>query len=154
MNIYSKSSRCIASALLAACLLTPLLLLTGCNGSATADPVPVAPNTPVPRDLSEAFEMLENAKAVIVIYNGNNIYDIRPLEKQTVVVDQGHDIVNEIDISENGMVMARSTCSNQDCVEQGEVTLGNYHNRILGEWIVCMPNQVSLRMIVKEDSAP
>lgn len=92
------------------------------------------------------------SKGEIVIYIGSEVYKRVPLGKaQTVVVDQGDGRVNELSITENGAVMHSATCDNQDCVKQGEVTLDNYKTRVLGSWIVCLPNQVSVELIAGEE---
>ncbi len=91
-------------------------------------------------------------KDEIVIYIGSEVYKRVPLGKeQTIVVDQGGGKVNELYISEDGAVMHSATCDNQDCIKQGEVTLGNYQSRVLGSWIICLPNQVSVELVAGEE---
>ena len=43
--------------------------------------------------------------------------------------------------------MEYSTCENQDCIGEGTITLDNYNDRILGTWIICLPNQVTIEMV-------
>ena len=43
--------------------------------------------------------------------------------------------------------MAFSTCDNQLCVSEGVVTLENKADRILGNYIVCLPNGVTLELL-------
>ena len=91
-------------------------------------------------------------KGEIVIYIGSDVYKRVPLGKaQTVVVDQGDGKVNELYITEDGAVMHSATCDNQDCIKQGDVTLGNYKSRVLGSWIICLPNQVSVELVAGEE---
>ena len=47
--------------------------------------------------------------------------------------------------------MEDSTCEGHDCVEQGEVTFDNIGTRILGRYILCLPNQVSLELYSTEE---
>ena len=44
--------------------------------------------------------------------------------------------------------MHSSTCDNQLCIGQGEVTVENYTRRILGPYVLCLPNQVELQLVV------
>ena len=83
----------------------------------------------------------------VVIYVGNDVYQEVPLgEEQVITVEQaGHR--NEIHIDEHGAYMQFSTCENQQCVGQGEATIENYETRILGGWIICLPNGVSIELI-------
>ncbi len=91
-------------------------------------------------------------KGEIVIYIGSEVYKRVPLGKaQTVVIDQGDGKVNEIYITEDGAMMHAATCDNQDCIKQGHVSLGNYQSRVLGSWIICLPNQVSVELVAGEE---
>lgn len=49
--------------------------------------------------------------------------------------------------------MESSTCENQDCVEQGTVTFDNLNSRILGRFIICLPNYVTLELFTPEETA-
>ena len=71
-------------------------------------------------------------------------------EKQTITIDQGDGKVNVIEITERGAVMHSASCKNQDCVHQGDVTLDNYNNRVLNNWIICLPNQVTIELVAED----
>ena len=43
--------------------------------------------------------------------------------------------------------MESSTCENQDCVGQGTVNVDTYEQRILGTYIICLPNEVVIEMV-------
>lgn len=91
-------------------------------------------------------------KGEVVVYIGSEVYQRVPLGKaQTIVVDQGDGKVNELNITEDGAVMHSATCHNQDCIKQGEVTLDNYKSRVLGSWIICLPNQVSVELVAGDE---
>jgi len=91
-----------------------------------------------------------DANYVIVSVNGEEYKRVSLSDPQTVVVENnGHR--NEIKITEEGVKMLSSSCDNQNCVMQGEATLENFETRILGGWIICLPNQVSIEL-VKGDS--
>lgn len=71
-------------------------------------------------------------------------------QKQTLTVTQEDGSVNVVEISERGAVMASSTCHNQLCVQMGEVTLDNWETRPNQQFIICLPNRVSVELVVKE----
>ena len=89
------------------------------------------------------------AEAYLYIIVNGRISGIYPIgEEGDVTVDQGNGKVNVIHLTENGFYMASSTCDNQLCVQQGEVTIDNYQQRILGASVLCLPNNVDLELIV------
>lgn len=53
---------------------------------------------------------------------------------------------NVVHVTPESMIMQSSTCKNQDCVKQGVVTLTNMDGRLLGNMIICLPNQVTLEL--------
>ena len=63
-----------------------------------------------------------------------------------LVWDDGTVTENDICVTPTGVYRKCSTCDNQDCVYQGEVTLDNMDERILGNMIICLPNQVCLEL--------
>ena len=67
------------------------------------------------------------------------------------VLPDGTEAVNLIHLTPEGVYMEDSTCENHDCVEQGEVTLENRKDRILGNMIICLPNQVYLELYTPEE---
>lgn len=85
-----------------------------------------------------------------------NIYVEDILYKKILLSDPNNVVVdidgkyNEIEINSNGAFMLKSNCDNQDCLHQGEVTLDNINKRIMGGWIVCLPNKVSIELVGSE----
>ena len=63
----------------------------------------------------------------------------------------GTEALNVIHLTPHGVWMEDSTCEGHDCVEQGEVTFDNIGTRILGRYILCLPNQVSLELYSTEE---
>ena len=63
----------------------------------------------------------------------------------------GTETENLVHLTPEGVYMEDSTCENHDCVEQGEVTLSNMQDRILGNMIICLPNQVTLQLFTPEE---
>jgi len=69
--------------------------------------------------------------------------------KQTL--SDGSEAENVIHVTADGVYMEDSTCENHDCVAQGEVTLDNRKDRILGSMIICLPNQVYLQLCTPDE---
>ena len=57
-----------------------------------------------------------------------------------------------VSVTARGAVMQFSTCDNQSCVQQGEVTLDNRDSRVLGNMIICLPNEVILEVLTPEEA--
>lgn len=93
-------------------------------------------------------------KAFVEITLQGQVYRVVPVngEEQLITIEQSNGSVNDIKITADGAYMEHSTCANQDCVQQGTVTLNNYTTRVLGGWIICLPNQVSIELITEESS--
>ena len=108
-----------------------------------ASPVPT-----VSPDDGQTAKGPEAEAYLYIIVNGriSGIYAVG--EEGDVTVDQGNGKVNVIHMTENGFYMASSTCDNQLCVQQGEVTVDNYRHRILGASVLCLPNNVDLELVV------
>ena len=69
----------------------------------------------------------------------------------TQTLPDGTRAVNLIHLTPNSVYMEDSTCANHDCVGEGEVTLDNISERILGNMIICLPNQVVLYLYSSEE---
>ena len=87
---------------------------------------------------------------VIIAVDGKE-YARVPLSKpQTVTVAQEDGCVNVIEVSDHGAVMLSSTCDNQLCVRMGEVTVDNWEFRPNQQFIICLPNRVSVELAVTQ----
>lgn len=53
---------------------------------------------------------------------------------------------NVVHVTQRSIAMKSATCDNQDCVHQGIVTPDNMDGRVLGNMIICLPNQVTLEL--------
>ncbi|MBR1560829.1 MAG: NusG domain II-containing protein [Clostridia bacterium] len=71
-----------------------------------------------------------------------------PIEQ---TLPDGTEATNVVHLTPTGVHMEDSTCENHDCVGQGEVTLDNRKDRILGNMIICLPNQVVLELYTPEE---
>ncbi len=93
----------------------------------------------------------DGASAEIVVTLDGREYARVPVgQEQTLAVQQSDGSVNVIRITERGAVMESSTCENQLCVEMGEVTLDNWETRPNQQFIICLPNRVSVELVVNE----
>ena len=112
-----------------------------------ASPVPtISPEEGQSGNTPEKASEVEAYLYIIVNGRVSGIYAVG--EEGDVTVDQGNGKVNVIHMTEKGFYMASSTCDNQLCVHQGEVTIDNYQQRILGASVLCLPNNVDLELVV------
>ena len=91
-------------------------------------------------------------KGYVVITVGNRQYgDPIPMDRDKVItVRQSDGKENKVHITPEKVYMEHSTCENQDCVGQGEITLDNYRTRILSTYVICLPNAVTIEMVPVE----
>jgi len=95
----------------------------------------------------------ELPKAYLRVQVGSEVLPLLPLtDGGEYEVDQGNGRVNVIHTTATGAVMHSSTCDNQSCVEQGEVTLDNRDSRVLAGLIICLPNEVVLELLTPEEA--
>lgn len=91
-------------------------------------------------------------KGYVLITVGNRQYgDPIPMDRDKVItVRQSDGKENKVHITPEKVYMEHSTCENQDCVGQGEITLENYKTRILSTFVICLPNAVTIEMVPVE----
>lgn len=87
---------------------------------------------------------------VIISVDGKEYRRVPLSEPQIVTIEQADGCVNVIEVTENGAVMRSSTCDNQLCVGMGEVTVDNWQYRANQQFIICLPNRVSVELAVTE----
>ena len=71
--------------------------------------------------------------------------------RQTFV--DGTQTENILRLTPEGFYMESSTCKNQNCVQQGIVTLENRDERVLQNCVICLPNQVMAELYTAEEIA-
>ena len=132
------------------CLLAGLLWVTAI---AAAEPTVTAQ----PQATEEPTDSPKPAKGYVLVTTatqsgwlplpeeGEVSYPLRQL------LPNGTEAVNTIHLTPEGVYMEDSTCEGHDCVQQGEVTLDNRAERILGNMIICLPNQVTLQLFTPEE---
>lgn len=66
--------------------------------------------------------------------------------------DDGTEMTNILHLTPNGFWMEDANCEGHDCVNMGEVTLENREERVLWNMIICLPHQLSLELITREEA--
>ena len=95
----------------------------------------------------------EPAKAYLLVTVAGQMYEPIPLyEEGRYTITRG-DMVNTIAVTPTSIRMHESSCDNQDCVLQGEVTLENRDKRVLQHMILCLPNEVILELYTFDELA-
>lgn len=85
--------------------------------------------------------------AMVTVYVGGEVYArVSAYDYQTITVDQGHGKVNVVVIDETGVRMESSTCKNQICVHHAPIDPNNIGEIEFDNWIICMPNGVSVEV--------
>jgi hypothetical protein len=94
-----------------------------------------------------------DSAATVTIYVGGDVYArISADDYQAITIDQGDGKVNVVVIDESGVRMDSSTCKNQLCVKQGTLDTHSHSDEILlNNWIICMPNGVSIEVTGLEE---
>ena len=80
-----------------------------------------------------------------------------PVEKEysrTIrqTMEDGTEAVNVLHLTPNGFRMEDANCEGHDCVNMGEVTLENREERVLWNMVICLPHQLSLELITREEA--
>ena len=98
-------------------------------------------------------QQTEKVRGYVVINVGGRQYgDPIPMDRDKIItIRQDNGEINKIRITPDSVDMEYSTCENQDCIGEGTITLDNYNERILGTWIICLPNQVTIEMVPADE---
>ena len=60
---------------------------------------------------------------------------------------------NVIRMTPEGFCMVEADCEGHDCIEEGEVTLGNIQDRLLWNMVICAPHRLTLCLYSPEEAA-
>ena len=134
----------------------PLLPLTATDApteALTEAPTELATSTPEAAATPEitATPDLSQVEAFLVVTVGDKTYQPIPLTEEGYYRLRHGDCINIVHVTPTSIDMHEANCDNQDCVEQGEVTLENKDTRILGNMIICLPNQVTLQLYSRDE---
>lgn len=131
--------------------------------SADATAAPVATEAPAEDESTGTPEVTETpeaddtpkepANAYLVVTVAGAMYEPIPMYEEARYTITRGDMVNVIAVTEDSVCMHSSSCDNQDCVEQGTVTLKNRDGRVLQNMIICLPNEVVLELFTPEEVA-
>jgi len=103
----------------------------------SAEAVPAASSAPV--------------QAYLVVTVGGMLYEPLPLAGEgSFTISQDENTSNTIRVTPDSIWMEHSSCDNQDCVDQGTVSLENMGTRVLSNMIICLPNEVVLELHTPE----
>ncbi len=134
-----------------ACLAALLVLFNAAGAEETAQPEP----TPVPYEfeIPASYEgsYLEKmgypyADCYVLCTVGEHTYIVPITAEGDLTLDQGSGVINTFHVARDSVYMASSTCDNQDCVQEGIVTVENKDLRLLGNMIVCLPHGMTLEL--------
>ena len=119
--------------------------------AAEATAVPDATAAP---ETDEAAAETPAVEAYLVISVQGAIYEPLPLGGEGVfTIKQDENTSNTVHVTPTSVWMEHSSCDNQDCVDQGTVSLENIDSRVLYNMIICLPNQVVLELHTAETLA-
>ena len=110
-------------------------------------------STEAPASTEEPAAAKEPAQAYLVVSVAGAMYEPIPLYEEGRYTVKRGDLVNTIEVTPDSIKMHASSCDNQDCVEQGVVSLENRSKRVLQNMIICLPNEVVLELHTPETLA-
>ena len=68
------------------------------------------------------------------------------------IMADGSEAINVLHLTVDGCWMEDANCEGHDCINEGEVTLANREERVLWNMIICLPHQLSLELITREEA--
>lgn len=105
------------------------------------------------RDSVSAYLEEYPAESYLFVSTGGSAWSPIPLNGDNsfrVVQEDGSE--NVIRIGKNSFFVESSNCENQTCVEQGEVTLENRDKRPLFNMVICLPHNLMLELLTREEA--
>ena len=113
----------------------------------TAAPQAAGPVGPMPKAQTEKVR-----GHVVLTVAGRQYGDPITMDRDKIITLKQEDgKINKVHITPEKVFMESSTCDNQDCVMQGEITVDNYKTRVLTTYVICLPNDVSIEFIPAEE---
>lgn len=86
------------------------------------------------------------------IYVNEMLYEAVPLDEDAVIcIDQGDGKINYVEVKDGAIFMADSTCADHLCVNQGAMSPENYEKRPMMNWIICLPNMVTVELRIEQE---
>ena len=103
--------------------------------------------------LSRTGTPAKATREVRVYQAGKLVASGRLGQKEDIVVRGENGEENVVSFTENGVRMKSATCHNQLCIDQGEVTLNNFRTRFYRNEIICLPNRVTVQLVLTDEEA-
>ncbi len=134
----------------------PVATPTPQAAEATPEAAGAPETTPAPEQAAVAGPMppkkAETVRGYVVLTVGGRQYgDPIPMDRDKIItLRQDDGKINQVHITPEKVYMESSTCENQDCVGQGEVHVDTWQDRILGSYIICLPNSVTIELVPAE----
>ena len=86
------------------------------------------------------------------IYVNDMLYEAVPLnEDAVIVVEQADGKINYVEVKDGAIFMADSSCPDHLCVSQGAMSPESYEKRPMLNWIICLPNLVSVELRIEQE---
>lgn len=93
----------------------------------------------------------KSPNGLVRIYIGGDLYSQEELLlERDITISQPDGKTNILHLMENGFYMKESTCLTQQCIQQGQVTVDNYHMRALGTRVICAHNEVQVELVLTD----
>ena len=110
--------------------------------------------TDAPTETAKAASVVQKPKAYLLVIIGDAVYQPVPLtgDGDYTVTQKAIGAENKIHVTAESIQMSSANCDNQDCVDQGEVSLSNREERLLGNMIICLPNNVTLELLTPAEA--
>lgn len=94
-----------------------------------------------------------SATAYLQISIAGQTQDLIPLTEDRILrIEQDNGDYNVVHIFAGGFEVIEANCYNQDCIHQGEVTVGNIGGRVLANEIICLPHKLVLSLVTGDET--
>lgn len=134
-------------------LLAGLLLLMG-QLNKPQGPERAAASLVFDADTAMALAALpEEAESYLRVKQGKAYYPLVPLSgEMEITLRQEGGRENIVHTGLNSVRMHSANCPGKDCVKMGEMTLMNIEFRVNQRWITCLPHEISLELLPREEA--
>lgn len=96
------------------------------------------------------------AYALVRMQNSNGLLPLPTEGEYTRTIrqrmDDGTEAINVLHLTTNGIWMEDANCEGHDCILEGEVTLENREERVLWNMIICLPHELAIELITREEA--
>ncbi len=101
-----------------------------------------------------ALQKPAGATREVHIYQNGLLYATGHIgQKDDIVITGENGEENVVSFTDHGVFMKSASCHNQLCIEQGMVTAENFGSRFYRNQIICLPNRVTVELVLTEEEA-